>query len=202
MAASTRQRNARGSGALLREDILTAATELLDAADCESELTLRRIACAAGITAPAIYAHFADRDAILTAIAERAWQDVVDEIRASAAGGITPRDRLHRGCATYVDFAQRFPMRYALMTQMAAVVPAATEALEVVTQALANCGTGARSADLPRIAAALSTALHGVAMLNRTDAPSMWLADVSAADVTRTLVDSAVDQQNRAEENM
>ena len=202
MAASTRQRNARGSGALLREDILTAATELLDAADCESELTLRRIACAAGITAPAIYAHFADRDAILTAIAERAWQDVVDEIRASAAGGITARDRLHRGCATYVDFAQRFPMRYALMTQMAAVVPAATEALQVVTQALANCCAGARSADLPRIAAALSTALHGVAMLNRTDAPSMWLADVSTSEVTRTLVDSAVDQQSRAEENM
>jgi hypothetical protein len=54
---------------------------------------------------------------------------------------------------------------------------------------------------LPRIAAALSTALHGVAMLNRTDAPSMWLADLSPTEVITTLVDSAVDQLHRAEEN-
>ena len=73
-----------------------------------------------------------------------------------------------------------------------------------MTRGLASCRTNPTdppSADLPRIAAALSTALHGVAMLNRTDAPSMWLSDVSPAEVTRTLVDSAIDQQNRAEEN-
>lgn len=202
MSTPTRRRNARGSGALLREDILAAATELLDTADSEAEVTLRRIACAAGITAPAIYAHFPDRDAILAAIAERAWSDVVEQIHAGAAGGTSTRDRLHRGCATYVAFAERFPMRYALMTRMAASTPAAHEALEVVTCALANCGDPADPPSaLPRIAAALSTALHGVAMLNRTDAPSMWLADISAAEVTRTLVDSAVDQLNRAQEN-
>ena len=192
------------SGALLREEILTAATELLDAADSESEVTLRRIAATAGITAPAIYAHFADREAILAAISERAWRDVVAEIRARAALGRTARDRLQRGCATYVTFAQRFPMRYALMTRTAALTPSAGDALQVVTRGLASCRanpTDPSSADLPRIAAALSTALHGVAMLNRTDAPSMWLSDVSPAEVTRTLVDSAIDQQNRAEEN-
>lgn len=195
---STRRRNARGSGALLREEILAAATDLLDAAQSESDLTLRGIACAAGITAPAIYAHFPDRDAILAALAERAWRDVVDEIRAAAAGGSDPRDRLHRGCATYVAYAQRHPQRYAMMTRAAALTPAAAEALGVVTRGLANCGT---HAELPRIAAALSTALHGVAMLNRTDAPSMWLADISPTDVITTLVDSAVDQLDRAEEN-
>lgn len=204
MSTLTRRRNARGSGALLREEILTAATELLDAADSESEVTLRRIAATAGITAPAIYAHFADREAILAAISERAWRDVVAEIRARAALGRTARDRLQRGCATYVTFAQRFPMRYALMTRTAALTPSAGDALQVVTRGLASCRanpTDPSSADLPRIAAALSTALHGVAMLNRTDAPSMWLSDVSPAEVTRTLVDSAIDQQNRAEEN-
>ena len=87
MSTLTRRRNARGSGALLREEILTAATELLDAADSESEVTLRRIAATAGITAPAIYAHFADREAILAAISERAWRDVVAEIRAAGRPG-------------------------------------------------------------------------------------------------------------------
>lgn len=204
MSVPSRRRNARGSGVLLRDEILTAATDLLDAAESESDLTLRGIACAAGITAPAIYAHFPDRDAILTALAERAWHDVVDEIHSAAADGVGPRDRLHRGCAAYVAFAQRHPMRYATMTRAAALTPAAAEALGVVTRGLANCRPRSElpaPAELPRIAAALSTALHGVAMLNRTDAPSMWLTDVSPAEVIATLVDSAVDQVNRAEEN-
>lgn len=88
MPVSTRRRNARGNGVLLRDEILTAATDLLDAVDSESDLTLRGIACAAGITAPAIYAHFPDRDAIVAALAERAWHDVVDEIHAAAAAGL------------------------------------------------------------------------------------------------------------------
>lgn len=204
MPVSTRRRNARGNGVLLRDEILTAATDLLDAVDSESDLTLRGIACAAGITAPAIYAHFPDRDAIVAALAERAWHDVVDEIHAAAAAGSDPRDRLHRGCATDVAFAQRHPQRYAMMTRAAALTPAAAEALGVVTRALANCRVHPEQpapAALPRIAAALSTALHGVAMLNRTDAPSMWLADVSPTEVITTLVDSAVDQLYRAEEN-
>lgn len=205
VATPTRRRNARGSGVLLRDEILAAATALLDAADSEADLTLRGIAGAAGITAPAIYAHFPDRDAILTALAERAWRDVVVEIGQAAAPGADPRDRLHRGCATYVAFAQRHPLRYAMMTRAAALTPAASEALGVVTRGLANCRVhpdGPVPAELPRIAAALSTALHGVAMLNRTGTPSMWLADVSPTEVITTLVDSAVDQLNRAEENM
>jgi len=205
MAVTARRRNARGTGALLREEILTAATEILDAAADEAEVTLRGIACAAGITAPAIYAHFSDREAILAAIAERCWREVVEKIRARAAQGTTPRDRLHRGCETYVAYAQRFPMRYALMTRSATVTPAATDALAVVTRGLANCRANPAEApppQLPRIAAALSAALHGVAMLNRTDAPSLWLSDVSPDEVIHTLVDGAIDQQNRAEEKM
>lgn len=200
MTTPTRRRNARGSGILLREEILAAATELLDAADNEADITLRRIACAAGITAPAIYAHFPDRNAILAEISERSWQQAVADIRERAAGETAPARRLLRGCQAYVTYAQRFPMRYSLMTQATRISPAARQALEVVTRALASCRTvsgqpSPRAA--ARIAATLSTALHGVAMLNRTGTPSMWLADVSADDVIRTLVDSAIAQQNQ-----
>ncbi|MGV0743758.1 TetR/AcrR family transcriptional regulator [Mycolicibacterium sp. XJ870] len=201
MTSPSRKRNARGSGALLREEILVAATALLDAADNEAEVTLRRIACAAGISAPAIYAHFEDRNAVMVGIVERSWRQVVSEIRAGAAEETTPRDRLLRGCATYVAYAQQYPMRYAVMTQATRMTPAAREALDVLTRALASCQT--RSGTRPqtgRVAAALSTALHGAAMLNRTDAPSMWLCDVSSDEVISTLVDSAIDQQNRPTE--
>ena len=198
MTDRQRTRNARGSGALLREEILVAATGLLDRADHDSDLTLRGIAAAAGISAPAIYPHFGSRQDILAAIVERGWQQVVAEIKAAAAPETAPEQRLLRGCEVYVSFAQRHPMRYALMTRETGLTPAAQEALAVLTRALARCRRRPEPhSGAARIAAALSTALHGVAMLNRTDAPSMWLADVSPAEVIRTLVDSAVDQQNR-----
>lgn len=197
MSGPSRKRNARGSGALLREEILLAATGLLDAADNDAEVTLRGIALAAGISAPAIYAHFEDRDAVMAGIVERSWRQAVAEIRDNAAEKTTPRDRLLRGCETYVAYAQRYPMRYAVMTQATAMTPAAREALDVLTRALAGCQEepGLRP-HAARVAAALWTALHGVAMLNRTDAPSIWLNDVTVDEVIGTLVDSAIDQQN------
>lgn len=198
MSSQIRKRNARGSGALLRDEILAAARRLLDEAEHEADLTLRKIAAAAGISAPAIYSHFRHRDAILAAIVEQSWQQVVADIRAAADSLIEPRDRLFLGCQVYVAYAQRYPMRYELMTRTAGPSPAAKEALGVLTHALATCQQ--RPGPHPeaiRIAAALSTALHGVAMLNRTDVPAMWLSDVSPDDVLRTLVDGAIDQQSR-----
>lgn len=73
MVTQLRKRNARGSGALLRDEILAAAAGPLDAAECEADLTLRGIASAAGISAPAIYAHLGRRDAILAAIVDQSW---------------------------------------------------------------------------------------------------------------------------------
>lgn len=187
----------------MRAEILAAAGELLDGADRRSELTLRQIATAAGISAPAIYAHFTDRDAILVAIVEQSWQQVVADIKAAAAPVTSPRERLLRGCRAYLDFARRHPGRYALMAEASRRTPAALEALGVLTRALAACQRNPGDhPDAARIAAALSTALHGIAMLNRTDTPSMWLSDVQPDEVLRTLVDSAIAQQNYpAQEN-
>ncbi|MGU3498500.1 TetR/AcrR family transcriptional regulator [Mycobacterium sp. C31M] len=193
-----RKRNARGSGALLRAEILAAAGELLDQADRRSDVTLRQIAMAAGISAPAIYGHFADRDAILAALVDQCWHQVVADIKAAAAPESAPRERLLRGCRAYLDFAQRHPGRYALMAETAGPTPAALEALGVLTRALAACQTRPEvHPEAARIAAALSTGLHGIAMLNRADAPSMWLSDVPPDVVLLTLVDSAIVQQNR-----
>lgn len=48
-------RNRRGEGALLRTEILTAATELIEAGGDERAVTLRAVARRAGIAAPSIY---------------------------------------------------------------------------------------------------------------------------------------------------
>jgi AcrR family transcriptional regulator len=183
----------RGHGALLREEILSAAARVIDAADSEGEVSLRRIAREAGIAAPSVYAHFEDRDRVLEAVAESSWVQVSEEIAEQVQAATDPRDRLLIGCRVYVSFAQRHPLRYALMTQNGHAPPAARQALAVVTRGLLACRGQARGSDpqSDRIAAALSVALHGVAMLHRSDAPNLWLSDFSTDEVIRTLVDAA-----------
>ncbi|NDJ90622.1 TetR/AcrR family transcriptional regulator [Mycolicibacter kumamotonensis] len=188
---------------MLREEILSAATRVIDGADSEGEVSLRRIAREAGIAAPSVYAHFADRDRVLEAVAESSWVQVSEEIADHVQAATDPRERLLIGCRVYVSFAQRHPLRYALMTQDGHAPPAARQALAVVTRGLLACrgqAPGSRNAEPPdagsdpdseRIAAALSVALHGVAMLHRSDAPNLWLSDFSTDEVIRTLVDAA-----------
>jgi AcrR family transcriptional regulator len=196
MAPPVRRRNLRGHGALLRDEILTAAVRLIDSADGEAEVSLRGIAREAGIAAPSVYAHFADRQEVLAAVAEAGWEQVGAEITARGAAGATPRDRLVLGCQAYVSFAERFPLRYALMTQSATVPPVARQVLATVTRGLLACRSRAtptapgRTAH--RIAASLAVAVHGVAMLHRSDTPNLWLSDFSTDEIIRSLVDAAI----------
>ncbi|MBS9533724.1 TetR/AcrR family transcriptional regulator [Mycobacterium sp. M1] len=188
---------------MLRDEILSAAVRVIDQADTEAEVSLRRIAREAGIAAPSVYAHFDDRDRVLEAVAESSWVQVSQEIAEQVQSASDPRQRLLIGCRVYVAFAQRHPLRYALMTQASHTPPAARQALDVVTRGLLACRVGiaplpAESLDAPadavsaRIAAALSVALHGVAMLHRTDAPNLWLSDFSTDQVIQTMVDAAI----------
>jgi len=200
--SSTRKRHARGQGGLLRDEIVCAAMQLIDEAASEADVTLRRIARAAGIAAPSIYRHFQDRDAIIGAVIERSWEQFLNEIKKSVDGRSSPRDRLLMGCLTYVGFAQRFPLRHGLMTQATATSPAARQALDALSSTLAQCQPDRDprppAQELARITAALSVAMHGAAMLHRTDAPSLWISDISTDTVIRTIVDTAIDQLHTA----
>ncbi|MGB3334948.1 MAG: TetR/AcrR family transcriptional regulator [Mycobacterium sp.] len=195
MPTPPRRRNLRGHGALLRDEILAAAVRVIDGADSEAEVSLRGIAREAGIAAPSVYAHFDDLDRVLEAVTESSWVQVSDEIAEHIQQATDPRERLLIGCRVYVSFAQRHPLRYALMTQDGHAPPAARRALAVVTRGLLACRGEVPDSDSDpdsdRIAAALSVALHGVAMLHRTDAPNLWLSDFSTDEVIGTLVDGA-----------
>ena len=70
-----RRRNRRGEGGKLRADILAGATELLERTGSEEAVTLRAVARQIGISAPSIYPHFPDRDAIVDAIVDDAFGD-------------------------------------------------------------------------------------------------------------------------------
>ncbi|MGB8406373.1 MAG: TetR/AcrR family transcriptional regulator [Mycobacterium sp.] len=196
MAGSTRQRNVRGQGALLRDEILAAAIRVVDSSNSVNEVSLRSIAREAGISTMAVYGHFDSREDLLAALAELSWDQVRQDITEQVQAGATPRDRLLLGCRAYVAFAQRFPLRYVLMVKVDEITPSARQALAVVTRGLlASEGMdpdAEPSAEAHRVAAALSVALHGVAMLHRTDTPHLWLSDFSTCEILQSLIDGAI----------
>lgn len=194
MAQPSRQRNQRGQGALLRDEILTAALRVIDTVQSEAEVSLRGIAREAGISAMSLYAHFTNRDDLLAAVADANWEHVCADITHQVQSGDTPQAQLALGCRAYVSFARRYPLRYALMTQVEHPPEAARKALAIVTRGLVACGGGAAAtqAHTDKTAAALSVAIHGVAMLHRTDTPKLWISDFSVDEIIDNLVDAAV----------
>ncbi|MFK3984183.1 TetR/AcrR family transcriptional regulator [Micromonospora sp. NPDC050397] len=119
MSPTTRRaRNRRGEGDLLRDEILSAAERLVNQDGSSDGLTLRAIAREAGISAPSIYAHFADREAVLDAVLdagfERLHRTLTDRV-GTVDGSTDPVRRLLAGCRGYVDFAMDEPAAYRLL---------------------------------------------------------------------------------------
>ncbi|WP_439674243.1 TetR/AcrR family transcriptional regulator [Embleya sp. MST-111070] len=107
-----RRRNRRGQGALLREDILAAATDLIERDGHSGDVTLRRIAREAAITAPSIYAHFTDLDDILDTVLNGYFDDLRAAILAASDAEDTEARSLLAGCRAYARFAMERPGRY------------------------------------------------------------------------------------------
>jgi AcrR family transcriptional regulator len=93
----------------LRRALLTAAMDMLEA-DGSEALSLREVARRAGVSHNAPYRHFADREALLAAMAAEGF-DVLAEVMSRAATGGAPPEV---GVA-YVRFATDHPQLFNLM---------------------------------------------------------------------------------------
>lgn len=91
---SPRQRNAPGQGARLRDDIVDAAIRLLADDTTPSALSLRAVAREAGITAPAIYAHFSGMDELLAVVVTRRFADFAAALDLAESRLPEPREPL------------------------------------------------------------------------------------------------------------
>ncbi len=100
----------------LRQRIIEAAWEQI-AAEGASALALRAIARKVGITAPAIYHYFADRDALVTALIIEAYTSLGDS-QLDARDAAPAEDLSGRLLATglaYREWALVHPQRYQLI---------------------------------------------------------------------------------------
>ncbi len=98
-----RTRKPRGQGASRRGEILAAATRIF-LEEGTANVTMRRIAAAVGVSTTALYVYFADKDAILQAIAEATFAELLGALEASQRTGGTPAERFRAGLRAYVGF--------------------------------------------------------------------------------------------------
>ncbi|WP_284747897.1 TetR/AcrR family transcriptional regulator [Amycolatopsis sp. RTGN1] len=180
MTAPRRARNPRGEGGRLREQIVSAAIDLLDDGGGERAVTLRAVARRIGIAPPSIYAHFPDRPALLLAVARRGFADLAGRLRSTAAAVEEPRQRLHAVCRTYLEYARHHPQRYhALFGDHWSTQGA--EAMRILTDSLTACTASgdALSEDPATDAIVLWLGLHGLAHQRIVASSYPWPTDIT-----------------------
>ena len=130
-----RQRNQRGEGGRLREELIEAAIRILDGSPA-TVLSLRMVAKEAGVAAPSVYAHFADAQQLFSAIVRECWNQMGQAMEA-AAGGLAvgdPTGQLKQQLGAYVRYAMERPSRYQLLFAMQPIDAGETHTLPPLVQ--------------------------------------------------------------------
>ncbi|MEV6194950.1 TetR/AcrR family transcriptional regulator [Streptomyces sp. NPDC051920] len=97
----------------LRAACLRAARELLEE-DGSAGLSLRAVARRAGVSATAPYRHYADRDALVSAVAAEGYRELAEHLAAVHPAPSTPDD-LAAVAVVYVRFALDHPALFRAM---------------------------------------------------------------------------------------
>ncbi len=183
-AGRTRRRNPRGQGVQLRDDLVEAAGALLAETGDQAAATIRAVARRAGVTAPSVYLHFADREALVEAVLARRFENLAAAVRASIdalPGGASPVEVVRAGCRGYVGWAFANPGHYrALFGVAEPLTPEAGDAggraLNLLVEGIAGCQRAgmARSGDPFHLALLAWTSMHGMVVLRLVSPRFPW----------------------------
>lgn len=179
---------------------MSAAREMLRTTDLD-QVSLRKLAGALGVTAPALYAHVRDKGDLLQAVAELGFGELV--ARMEAVDATDPLDRLRGYGHAYVDLALSDPEVFRVMfryrpatievPEIDNTLPEATAAFTLPGDAVAQAmRTGAIHPDHDplRVALLLWTTNHGVASVLLLGARG---GEVFIPDDFAHLVDDVID---------
>jgi AcrR family transcriptional regulator len=175
----TRQRNPRGQGERLRDDIIEAASRLL-AHPAAPPLTLRAVAREVGVAATSVYLHFDDIESLTLAVAYHLFGELTrrqDEITES-----DPRQRVLAGALVYCEFGLASPGHYQLMFATPLPLPEYTpehfpgrEAFQQLISRVAPCiGTDPEDPQAFFTAQLIWQQLHGIVSLRISRSTFPW----------------------------
>jgi AcrR family transcriptional regulator len=194
-------RKPRGQGASRRGEIMAAAKRLFAEEGYESA-TMRRIATAVGVSGAALYVYFPDKEAILFAIAEETFAELLAALEASQRVTGDPLHRFRAGLMTYIAFGRARPDEYRLTFQRkmmsrpapgrkCADIEAADRSFGILEHGVAELMDAGIFQRRPSVlvAEALWACLHGVTALLLDHAEQL---ETEADALAATVVDTAI----------
>ncbi len=123
LSAGPRRPNARGQGERLREEIISAAVQMLgDLADDEA-LSLRAVARAVSISPTSVYLYFPDRDALVAAAMERCHAEMLQAADEAEAAHQDPALGLRARILAQAAWVQEHPGLYKVMHESKVGMP-------------------------------------------------------------------------------
>lgn len=166
----SRSRARPGEGARLREDILDAAARILEETGTEDALTMRAVAARTGVSTPAVYMHFADKEALIEAVCLQVWSKLGATVQERGRTRRHPFSALGEQARSFARFALDHPVQYRVLMMRHSLSPGVTEAARACYQYHLNTVTecvqaGIFTGDPQRLALNLWSALHGCVSL-------------------------------------
>jgi AcrR family transcriptional regulator len=115
VSARPRRPNARGQGEQLREEIISAAVQMLDDLADDEALSLRAVARAVSVSPTSVYLYFPDRDTLVLAAMRRCHEGMLQAADEAEAAHEDPASRLRARILAQAAWAQRHPGLYKVM---------------------------------------------------------------------------------------
>ena len=165
----------------------------------EQGISMRKLAKEAGVSHNAPYMHFADKEALLVAIAEEGFAILSQRVsEAIAAPGNSWHERLHDGCWAYVQFALEHPSHLNVMfrpydlEKYPSYYEVSSRALEIL-QDMVNAGQHSENVirgDSKEIATMLWSLLHGVStIMTGRKMPPKVMGDLKPEELVHRFVE-------------
>jgi AcrR family transcriptional regulator len=182
MAKVTRQRAKRGEGQKLRHEILEVADRLLLETGSENAVSIQMIADGVGCTPPAIYLHFADKDALMHEVCARHFESFASALQSAGSDTDDPLELLAERGRAYIDYGLHHPEVYRILFMQPAgkaardASAAVADSFALVAPAVQECIE--RGVFLDRdpfaIACALWASIHGLTSLMISNPDFPW----------------------------
>jgi AcrR family transcriptional regulator len=110
-----RRRSRKGEGDKLRLDILDVAEQLLAEKGSPDLVSMRAIADRVGVSPPAIYMHFDDKDELFFECCNRRFTEMAYEMRQASEVQSSAMDRLEAMGRAYIEFGLSRGEQYEVM---------------------------------------------------------------------------------------
>ncbi len=184
LSSGPRRPNARGQGDRLREEIISAAAQMLGELADDEALSLRAVARAVSISPTSVYLYFPDRDALVAATMQRCHAEMLQAADGAEAAQSDPALALRARILAQAAWVQEHPGLYKVMHESKVDMPFREAAFSRTTTAVQRCIDAgvAPPQDAVTVALDLRTAVIGMLSLRINEPDLPWPPFAEQAD--------------------